>query len=153
MLLPWQAKEVGIAVCTSLTSINNIELMKGELQAVSQSLNSDLQVARLERRELVEQGQNGYWIHCNHKDLQTCAKQPQVVEELVASLLNNRQESGEDGRSQDKGQHLPFEHIGDEELRRLLVESEFLLQNKSMVNRRWKRDDLLDDYKAEDKDD
>lgn len=76
MLLPRQAEEVGVAVCTSLTSINNIELMKRELQAVSQSLNADLQVARLERRELVEQGQNGDWIHCNHKDLQTCAKQP-----------------------------------------------------------------------------
>lgn len=54
MLLPWHAKEVSIAMSTSLTSINYVELGKRELQSFSKAFNTSLQVSRLERRELVE---------------------------------------------------------------------------------------------------
>lgn len=69
MLFPWHAKEVRITVSTSLTTINDIQFMKWELQSLGKALNTGLQVAWLEGRELVEQGQDCDWVNGNHKDL------------------------------------------------------------------------------------
>lgn len=69
VLLPWKAKEVGIAVGTALTSIDNVELLEGELELRGQSLNTGLQLAWLQRRKLVEQWEDGDRVDSNHEDL------------------------------------------------------------------------------------
>ena len=74
VLLPWHTEEIGITVSTSLAAINNIELVKRELQAFSKALNTSLQVARLEGRKLVEQRQNRNRVDGNHENLQTSSK-------------------------------------------------------------------------------
>ena len=153
VLLPRHTKKVRIAVSASLTSINNIELMKRELQALSQALNTSLQVARLERRKLVEQRQNRNRVDGNHEDLQSSPKQPKVIEELIASLLHNSQKARKDRRSKNESQHLRLQHIHDEKLRGLFVESELLLQDERMVDRGREGKNLLDDYEGKDEDD
>jgi len=134
MLLPWHAKEISIAVSTSLATINNIKLMKRELQPISKSLNTSLQVARLERRQLVEKGENRNRVYGNHEDLKASSKQPKIVKELIPSLLHDRQETSQDRRSENKCQHLRLQHIHHKQLWSLLVEAKFLLQDECMVD-------------------
>jgi hypothetical protein len=54
VLLPRHAEEVGVRMSTSLASIDDIKLMKGELQSLSKTFNTSLQVARLKRGKFVE---------------------------------------------------------------------------------------------------
>lgn len=89
VLLPREAKEVGIAVSAALAAVNDEELGQRELQLLGQLLNSILELARFQRRELVEQRENCNWIDRDHEDLQACAKEPQVVEELGARPLDD----------------------------------------------------------------
>ena len=139
MLLPWQTKKVGVAVSTSLATINNIEFVQGEFELSGQSFNTSLERALLERRELVKQWENSYRINCNGEDLETGAEQPEIVEEAVTSLLHNAQESSKDRWSQNKGESLRLEHIYKEELWSVLVEAEFLLEDKGVVQGCWQR--------------
>lgn len=134
VLLPWQTKEVGVAVCASLASINNVELLEGEVEALSQALDAGLKCTRIQRRELVEEWQDGDGVDGDHENLEGGAEEPEVVEELVARLLDDLEEPGEDGRGKDECQHLRFQDVGNEELGCLLVEAELLLQDKCAIN-------------------
>ena len=69
VLLPWEAKEVGVAVGTSLASINNVELLEREVETRSQSLDAGFECARIQRGELVEQRQNGDGVDSDHENL------------------------------------------------------------------------------------
>lgn len=135
MLLPRHTKEVRVAMSASLTTINNIELMKRKLQALSQTLNTSLQLPRLQRGKLVKQRQNRNGVDRNHKDLQSSPKQPKVIKELVPRLLHNSQEARKDGRGQNESQHLRLQDIHNEEFGRLFIEPKFLLQDECVVDR------------------
>lgn len=70
VLLPWQTKEVGIAVGTSLASINDVELLEREVETRSESLDTGLECARVQRRELVEEWQDGDGVDSDHENLE-----------------------------------------------------------------------------------
>src|ERR1700712_593446 len=107
--------------------------MQREVESLRQRLNAGLQLARLQRRKLVEQRKDRNGVYSDHEDLEGSTKQPEVVEELVTGLLHNGEETSENRWSEDKAQHLTFEYIRNEDLGSLLVESELLLQNEGAV--------------------
>ena len=150
VLLPWETKEVSIAVGTALASVDNVELLERELELGSQGLDTRLQLAWLQRRKLIEQWQDGDWIDGNHEDLESGAKSPQVEEEAVSGLLDDLEEGGENWRSKSEGKHLRLGKVGREELWSLLVEAELLLKDEGAVDRDWQRQDRLDDDETED---
>lgn len=153
VLLPGKTKEVGVGVGASLASINDVELVQGELEACGERFNLGLELTIFERRELVEQGQNSNRVDSDHEDLESNDEEPQVVEELVTSLLDDLEETSKERGREDKGKSLGLDQIGDKELGRLLVETEFLFKHKCLVDRRRKTKKLADDGKSQDEDD
>lgn len=153
VLLPRQAKEVGVAVSRALATINHIELVQRKVEPLGQSLDSCLELARFQRRQLVKQRQNGDRVDGNHEDLEEGTEHPEVVEELVTSLLDDLEETSQDGRGKDDGEQLRLDEIRDEELGGLLVESELLLEDEGVIDRGGQRENLLDHDEGEDEDD
>ena len=127
--------------------------MEREVELLGQGLNLGLELALLKRRQLVEQRQNGNWVDGDHENLQSGSEHPEVVEELVAGLLDDSKESREDGGSQNEGQEDALDLIRDPELGCLLVETKLLLQNESVVEASRQREDLADDDERENEDD
>lgn len=152
VLLPGETKEIGVGVGASLASINDVELVKRELEAGGKSLDLGLELALLERGELVEQRQDSNGVDSNHEDLEAGGESPEVEEELVAGLLDDLEETGQDGRSENEGQELRLENIGNKELGSLLVEAKLLLEDKSVVDGARKTQDLTDDQETQDED-
>lgn len=74
VLLPWQTEEVGIAVGASLASINDVELLEREVEALSQPFDAGLECSRVQRRELVEQWQDGDGVNGDHENLEGSSK-------------------------------------------------------------------------------
>lgn len=153
VLLPGETKEIGVGVGASLASINDIELVKGELEASGKSFNLGLELTILKRRQLVEQRQNSNGVDGDHEDLESNDEEPQVVEELVTSLLDDLEETGEERRRKNEREGLGLDEIGDEELGRLLVETKLLLKDESLVNRRGKTKKLANNGESQDEDD
>ncbi len=137
MLLPRETKEVGIAMGAALAAVNHIQLMQRELELLGQGLDVGLELAFLQGRQLVEEGQNGNGVDGNHEDLETSGEQPEIVEELVARLLDDGKETGENGRGKNEGDEVGLDHIRDKDLGRLLVEAELLFQNERVVDASW----------------
>lgn len=134
VLLPGQTKEVGIAVGAALAAVDDVQLMERELELLGEVLDIGLELALLQRGKLVEQRKDGDRVDGDHKDLQTGAKQEEVVEELATSLLDDGQETRQDRGSQDNGQQIALDHIRHKQLGGLLVEAEFLFQNKGLID-------------------
>lgn len=152
VLLPGETKEIGVGVGASLASINDIELVKGELEASSESFNLGLELTILKRRQLVEQRQNSNGVDGDHEDLESNDEEPQVVEELVTSFLDDLEETGEERRRENEREGLGLDEIGDEELGCLLVETKLLLKDESLVNRRRKTKKLANNGESQDED-
>lgn len=152
MFLPGKSKEVGIAVSTALATIDNVQFLKGEIQLPGQVLNTSLELARLQRRQLVKQRQDGNRVNSDSKDLHEDTKEPQVVEERVTGNLDDLKHRTDNRSSQNNSEHLTLEHIRNPELQRLLVESKFLLENESAVVRDRQRQDRADNVEPKDKD-
>lgn len=153
VLLPRQTKEVGVGVGAALAAVDDEQLVEGELEAGGQLINLGLELTLWERRELVEQGKDEGRVCGGHKDLKTGEEGPEVEEELVARLLDNLEEAGEDGRQEDDSEGVGLEHVREEEAGRLLVEAILLLQDECVVEARWKTEDLLDQEEADNEDD
>jgi hypothetical protein len=152
VLLPGETKEIGVGVGASLASVNDIELVKRELEAGGESFNLGLELTILERRQLVEQRQNSNGVDGDHEDLESDDEEPQVVEELVTSLLDDLEETGEERRRENEGESLGLDEIGDEELRRLLVETELLLKDEGLIDGRRKTKKLANNGESQDED-
>jgi hypothetical protein len=152
VLLPGETKEIGVGVGAALAAIDDVELVQGKLEAGGEGFNTRLEVAILERGELVEQGQDGNGVDGDHEDLETSSESPEVEEELVARLLDNLEETGKNGRGEDKSQELGLEDVGDKELRGLLVEAKLFLEDEGVVDGRGERQDLVEDHEGQDKD-
>ena len=152
MLLPGKSKEVGIAVSTALATIDNVQFLKGEIQLPGQVLNTSLELARLQRRQLVKQRQDGNRVNSDSKDLHEDTKEPQIVEERVTSKLDDLKHRADNRSSQNNSEHLTLEHIRNPELQCLLVEPEFLLKDESAVVRDRQRQDRADNVEPKDKD-
>lgn len=135
MLLPGETKEVGVAVCTTLATINDEEFVEREVELLGEAFDVVLELSLLEGRELVEQRQNGDRVDGDHEDLETSDEEPEVVEELVTSLLDDAEETGKDWRGEDKGENVGLDHIRNEQLGSLLVETKLLLEYKRVVDR------------------
>jgi len=150
VLLPGEAKEIGVGVGASLASINDIELVERELEASGKSFNLGLELTILKRRQLVEQRQDSNGVDGDHEDLKSNDEEPQVVEELVTSLLDDLEETCEERRRENEGESLGLDEIGDEELRRLLVETKLLLKDESLINRRRKTKKLANNGESQD---
>lgn len=133
VLLPWQTVEVSIAVSAALAAVDDVQLRERELELLSQVLNTSLEFTGLQRRQLVEQRQNRNRIDGNGEDLEEDTEQPEVVVERSVKLLNDLENSSDDGCSQNNSKHLTLEHIRKPKLECLLVETELLLEHKRVV--------------------
>lgn len=153
VLLPGEAKEVGVGVGAALAAVDDVELVQGELEAGGKGLDLCLELTVLEGRQLVEQGQDGDGVDGDHEDLEGDDEEPEVVEELVARLLDDLEEAGEEGGCEDKGQELRLDEVRDEELGGLLVEAKLFLEDKRLVDGGREAEDLADDGKGQDEDD
>jgi len=152
VLLPWQTVEVGVAVSAALATVDNVELRERELQLLSQVLDTGLDVTRFQGRKLVEQGQDNDGIDGDSEDLNEDTEEPQVVEERVASSLNDLENSADDGSSEDNSEHLTLEHIRNPETECLLVETKLLLKHEGVVVRSRQREDRRQNVETEDED-
>jgi hypothetical protein len=150
VLLPGQTVEVSIAVGTTLAAINDVQLRERELELLGKVLNTGLDLTRLQRGQLVEQGQNSDGVDSDGEDLDEDSKEPQVVEERVTSLLDDLEDGADNWSSQNNTQHLALEHIRYPQLESLLVETELLLQHKCVVVRDRKREDSAENVETED---
>ena len=102
VLLPGHSEEIGVAVRTPLTTVNDVQLVEREVQLLSQVLNAGLELARFQGRELVEQRQDSNRIDSDHEDLKASTEEPQVVEELVTGLFHDGKETRQDRRSENE---------------------------------------------------
>lgn len=139
VLLPGETKEVSIAVGASLATVNRVNVVQREVKVRSKLLNASFDGARLERRQFVEHRQDNDWVDSNGKHLHHNAEQPEIVEELVSSLLNNLQECSQERTAERNSKSLTFQHIRNPKLERLLVETKLLLKDKSVVVRQRQR--------------
>lgn len=150
VLLPGQTIEVSIAVGTALAAIDDVQLREWELEFLGEVLDTSLDLTRLQRGQLVEQGQNHNGVDSDGKHLDEDTEEPKVVEERVAGLLDNFEYSTDNRSSQNYTQHLSLEHVRDPELEGLLVETELLLQHEGVVVGDREREDSADNIEAED---
>lgn len=134
VLLPRQTKEIGVAVGAALASVDDIQLVEGELELLGKILYIRLQLAFLQGRELIEERQDGDRVDRNHENLETSAKHPEVVKELITGLLDDAEETREDRRGENDHEQVRLGHISNEQLRCLLVEPKLLFQDKSVVD-------------------
>lgn len=150
VLLPGQTIEVSIAVGTALAAIDDVQLRKRELELLGKVLDTSLDLTRLQRGQLVEQGQNHNGVDSDGEHLDEDTEEPKVVEERVAGLLDNFEYSTDNRSSQNYTQHLSLEHVRNPELESLLVETELLLQHKRIVVGDREREDSAEKIEAED---
>lgn len=106
VLLPRQAEEVRVAVGAALAPVDDVQLVQRELEALRQGLDAVLELALLERRQLVEEREDGDGVDCDHEDLQAGGECPEVEEELVAGALDDCEEAGQDGGRQGEGEQV-----------------------------------------------
>lgn len=133
VLLPWETEKVGIAVCASLASINDVQRFERKLESGGQCFNAGLKFARLEWGQLVEQRENEHGVNGNGEKLDDNTEQPQIVEEACTSDLNDLQEGAQQRDTQRDRQGLTLHHICQPEFDRLFVKTEFFFEDKSAV--------------------
>ena len=151
VLLPRQAIKVGIGVSAALRPVNDKKLLQGELMAGCELLDLGFKLSLVQRRQLIEQRLDENGIRSGGEQLQAGSKDPQVKHKLVSCFLNDLQEGSQDGRHQQDGKHVGLDHVSDEQLGSLLVETKFFLQNKRAVHASRQAKNLLDDDEAQDK--
>lgn len=151
VLFPRETIEVGVAVSAPLAAVNDMQLLKRKLELFSEVFDTGLDGTRFEGRQFVEQGQDNNRIDGDSEDLEEDAKEPQVVEEGVAGLLNDLEHCADDGCSEYDTKHLSLEQVRNPETERLLVETKLLLEDKSIVVRNGKRQNRADQVEPEDK--
>lgn len=86
-----------------------------------------LELAFLQRRQLVEQRLDKDGIRSSSKQLETGGENPQIKHKLVTSLLDNLEEGSQDGGHKHNSQQVRLDHVHNEKLGRLLVEAKLLL--------------------------
>jgi hypothetical protein len=150
VLLPGQTIEVSIAVGTALAAIDDVQLREWELELLGKVLDTSLDLTRLQRGQLVEQGQKHNGVNSDGEHLDEDTKEPKVVEERVAGLLDDLEYGADNRSSQNYTQHLSLEHVRDPELEGLLVETELLLQHEGVVVGDREREDSAENIEAED---
>lgn len=150
VLLPGQTIEVSITVGTALAAIDDVQLRKRELELLGKVLDTSLDLTRLQRGQLVEQGQNHNGVDSDGEHLNEDTEEPKIVEERVTSLLDNLEHGADNWSSQNYTQHLSLEHVRDPELEGLLVETELLLQHEGVVVGDREREDSAEKIEAED---
>ena len=150
VLLPGQTIEVSIAVGTALAAIDDVQLRERELELLGKVLDTSLDLTRLQRGQLVEQGQNHNGVDSDGEHLNEDTEEPKIVEERVTSLLDNLEHGADNRSSQNYTQHLSLEHVRNPELEGLLVETELLLQHECIVVGDREREDSAENIEAED---
>lgn len=76
---------------------------------------------------------------------------PEVVEEIGAGLLDNGKESAHDRYAEDDTKKLAFDHVGNPEFYRQLIEAELLLQHKVLVVCKRQAENGVDQVEREEK--
>lgn len=135
---------------TALAAIDDVQLRKRELELLGKVLDTSLDLTRLQRGQLVEQGQNHNGVDSDGEHLNEDTEEPKIVEERVTSLLDNLEHGADNRSSQNYTQHLSLEHVRNPELEGLLVETELLLQHERVVVRDREREDSAENIEAED---
>ena len=140
---PRQAGEVGVAVSAALAAIDDLQFGEGEVELRGKCLNGVLELARLERLELVEQWYDKDWIDGHAEDLYSQHKDPEVVEEVLAGLPDDGEESATNGDTEGQAKSLTLDHICNPGVDCHLVEAILLLEDKVVVVREGQADDRL----------
>lgn len=150
LLLPGQTGEVGVAVSTTLAAIDDLQFREREFETLSKSLDGDLERAGLERSKLVKQRDYDDGVDGDGEELDTESEQPKVVEELVASLLDDLQEGPAKGNTECNRKRLSLEQVGDPKTHSLLIEAELLLEDEVVVVREGQTEQGFNEGRGED---
>ena len=137
MFLPGKPIKVSVTVSTSLATVDDIKLFKRELKSPCQRFHRCLQLAFLERRKLVEERQDQYWIYGDCADLDPDGEEPKIIEEAVSGLLNDSKEPAQQRCTKGNHQGLFLQHIRYPKLQRLLIETELLLEYEGTIICYW----------------
>lgn len=130
---PRKTSEVGIAMSTALAAIDNLQFRQGELKLRGERLNAVLKLSWLERLEFVKHGYNENGINSHSRDLDNQHEDPEVVEEVLTSPLDNGEERAANWDTKRNGESLAFDHICEPKLDCHFIEAEFLFKNEGMV--------------------
>jgi hypothetical protein len=83
----------------SSRAVDNIELSEGELIFLCELLDCRLELALLQRRELVEEGRNDVGIDGEEKEYECAGQSPGVDVKVVAACFDDPYETCEDGHA------------------------------------------------------
>lgn len=153
VLLPGQAVEEGVGVGAALAAVNDVELLEREVEGAGKLLDLCLELAILQRGELVEERLDEDWVRGDGQELDAGGEDPEVKDELAAGLLDNLEEAGEDRGHDDGNDGVGLDGIGDEEGGGLFVEAKLLLEDKGAVQAGRQAEALLDQDKGQDEED
>ena len=128
-----EAGEVRVGVGAALGAVDDLQLRKGEVEFSSKGFDSAAERPFGKGGEFVEDWDDDRGVDGDGEDLDDEHEEVDVVEELVAGLLDDGEEGRAEGEANDDAERLGFEEVGHPQLERLLVEAEFLFKHKVVV--------------------
>lgn len=141
----------------ALRAVDLVQVLERELEARGERLDARAELARGERRELVEQRLDERRVDHHHRQLERKPCIPVSIlivryrsvrgetrgdsheghepgHEAVAGPLEDPEEGGEEGRREHEADCPALEHVRNEEPGRGLVEAVLLLQHEGLVD-------------------
>ena len=135
LLLPRETGEVSIAVSAALAAVDDLQLRQRKLETLSQSFDGFFERSWFQWSKLVEKRHDGDRVDGDGEELYSQSKDPKVIEEGIAGLLDNLEECPTKRNTESKTQGLSLEHICKPKTNCLLIEAIFLFQDKVVVVR------------------
>lgn len=140
---PWQSSEVGIAVRAALAAVNDLQFGERELELRGECLDRVLELAGLERLELVEERHDEDRVDGHAENLYCQHEDPEVVEKVLARLPDDGKECAANGNAKGEPESLTLDHVRDPSVDGHLVEAVTLLEDKVVVVREGQANDGL----------
>lgn len=130
---PWQTGEVGVAVGAALASVDDLQFREREVEPRGEGFDGILELARLERLKLVEQGDNEDRVDGHAENLDRQHEDPQVVEEVLASLPDDGEEGAAQRNAKGQTKGLTLDHVRDPGVEGHLIEAVLFLEDEVVV--------------------
>lgn len=133
----------------AFAAINDLQLREWKLEAAGELFHGLAKLSLRKRRELVEERHDEDRIDGDAEDLDRKYEEINVVEEAVASLLNDGEEGTANRDTEYNAQRLSFEEVRDPKFEGLLVETILLFEHEVVVVVERKTNDCLNGGEGE----
>lgn len=130
-----QSIEVGVAMRGPFRSLDDKQLLQGELQGCRQFLNIRPQLSIVQWLVRVKEWRNDTGIDGHKYQRDNAHERPEPDEEVVASTLHDGNDCGGNGQAEGQRHQETLQLVLDEEGQRLLVESVFLFEAEDLIDR------------------